>query len=77
MPYIRPQSSLGLVPPYSNRHKISLENLSIGKKNSFANVISWSSKFKEETSLIKKYSDTLNNFDYSNKSFDEFLVCFS
>ena len=68
MPYIRPQSSLGLVPPYSNRHKISLENLSIGKKNSFANVISWSSKFKEETSLIKKYSDTLNNFNYYNKS---------
>lgn len=63
MYYYRPHSTLGTIPSHSTK-KISIENLSIGKKNSFANVISWSSKFKQETSLIKKYSDTINNLEH-------------
>jgi len=65
MPYNRPHSTLGTLSLNLKKQKTSIDNLSIGKKNSFANVISWSSKFKQETSLINKYSDTLNNLQYS------------
>tara|TARA_Y100000741_G_C18191549_1_gene533743 strand:+ start:75 stop:551 length:477 start_codon:yes stop_codon:yes gene_type:complete len=74
MPYHRPHSTLGYLSSTSTKQKTSIENLSIGKKNSFANVISWSSKFKQETSLIKKYSDTVknieNNFNHNTINYD-------
>lgn len=59
MPRKRPYTSIG----YLSKKKVSIDNLSIGKKNSFANVLSWSKKFKEEISLVQQYKNELKKLD--------------
>ena len=59
MPRKRPYTSIG----YLSKKKVSIDNLSIGKKNSFANVMSWSKKFKEEISLVQQYKNELKKLD--------------
>ena len=63
MPNYRPYSSLGFVSKNKKKTNISLDNLSIGKTNSFAHITSWTHKFKQETNFAKKYSDTLNKLN--------------
>ena len=63
MPNYRPCSSLGFISKNKKKTNISLDNLSIGKTNSFAHITSWTHKFKQETNFAKKYSDTLNKLN--------------
>ena len=68
MPRKRPYTSIG----YLSKKKVSIDNLSIGKKNSFANVTSWSKKFKEEISLVQQYKNELKKLDDVYK--DKYLL---